>query len=67
MNDMAYQTLNPFTNELVASFPDATKEEVDDAIATAHDAFLSWRRAPISTRTPMLARAAELLRADRRR
>jgi succinate-semialdehyde dehydrogenase/glutarate-semialdehyde dehydrogenase len=64
---MAYQTINPYTNEVVATFPDATKEEVDLAIAAAHEAFLSWRESPFSTRTAVLAKAAELLRADRRR
>jgi succinate-semialdehyde dehydrogenase / glutarate-semialdehyde dehydrogenase len=64
---MAYQTINPYTNEVVATFPDATKEEVDAAIAAAHEAFLSWRHSPFSSRTTVLAKAAELLRADRRR
>jgi len=64
---MAYQTINPYTNEVVATFPDATKDEVDAAITAAHEAFLSWRKSPFSTRTAVLAKAAELLRADRRR
>jgi succinate-semialdehyde dehydrogenase/glutarate-semialdehyde dehydrogenase len=64
---MAYQTINPYTNEVVATFPDATKEEVDAAIAAAHEAFLSWRKSSFSTRTSVLAKAAELLRADKRR
>jgi len=64
---VAYQTINPYTNELVATFPDATEEEVDLAIAAAYDAFLSWRRTPFATRTQVLAKAADLLRADRRR
>jgi succinate-semialdehyde dehydrogenase/glutarate-semialdehyde dehydrogenase len=64
---MAYQTINPYTNEVVATFPDATKEEVDAAIAAAHETFLSWRESPFSTRTAALAKAAELLRADKRR
>jgi succinate-semialdehyde dehydrogenase/glutarate-semialdehyde dehydrogenase len=64
---MSYQTINPYTNETVATFPDATKEEVDAAIAAAHGAFLSWRDTPFPTRTAVLAKAAELLRADKRR
>ncbi|MEO7061198.1 MAG: NAD-dependent succinate-semialdehyde dehydrogenase [Lapillicoccus sp.] len=63
---MTYQTINPYTNEVVATFPDATKEEVDAAIAAAHEAFLSWRETPFSDRTAVLARAAALLRADKR-
>jgi succinate-semialdehyde dehydrogenase/glutarate-semialdehyde dehydrogenase len=64
---MAYQTINPHTNEVVATFPDATNEEVDSAITAAHEAFLSWRETPFSTRTAVLAKAAGLLRADKRR
>jgi succinate-semialdehyde dehydrogenase/glutarate-semialdehyde dehydrogenase len=64
---MTYQTVNPYTNEVVATFPDATKEEVGAAIASAHEAFLAWRDTPFSTRTTMLAKAAGLLRAERRR
>jgi succinate-semialdehyde dehydrogenase/glutarate-semialdehyde dehydrogenase len=64
---MSYQTINPYTNETVATFPDATKEEVDAAIAAAHEAFLSWRDTSFSARTAVLAKAAELLRADKRR
>jgi succinate-semialdehyde dehydrogenase/glutarate-semialdehyde dehydrogenase len=64
---MTYQTINPYTNETVATFPDATKEEVDAAITAAHKAFLSWRDTPFSTRTAFLAKAATLLRAEKRR
>lgn len=64
---MTYQTINPYTNEVVATFADATVEEVDAAIAAAHSAFLAWRETPFSTRTAVLAKAAELLRADKRR
>jgi succinate-semialdehyde dehydrogenase/glutarate-semialdehyde dehydrogenase len=64
---MTYQTINPVTNEVVATFPDASKEEVDAAIAAAHEAFLSWRESAFSTRTAFLAKAAALLRADKKR
>jgi succinate-semialdehyde dehydrogenase/glutarate-semialdehyde dehydrogenase len=64
---MTYQTINPYTNETVATFPDATKEEVDAAITAAHKAFLSWRETSFSTRTAFLAKAATLLRAEKRR
>lgn len=64
---MTYQTINPYTNEVVATFPDATREEVDAAIQAAHDAFLSWRRSPYATRTAVLRKAAELMRVYKRR
>ncbi|MES2092533.1 MAG: NAD-dependent succinate-semialdehyde dehydrogenase [Actinomycetota bacterium] len=64
---MTYQTINPYTNEVLATFADVTKEEVDAAITAAHHAFLAWRDTPFSTRTAVLAKAAELLRTEKRR
>jgi succinate-semialdehyde dehydrogenase / glutarate-semialdehyde dehydrogenase len=64
---MTYQTINPYTSEVVATFPDATTDEVDAAILAAHVAFLDWRETPFPTRTAVLAKAAQLLRADKRR
>jgi succinate-semialdehyde dehydrogenase/glutarate-semialdehyde dehydrogenase len=64
---MAYQTINPYTNEVVATFADATQQEVDLAIDQAYGAFLTWRHSSFSARTAVLARAAKLLRTDRRR
>lgn len=60
---MAYATLNPFTGETLKTYPDATDDEVRDAIARAHDAFLSWKDASFATRRAILQRAADLLRA----
>lgn len=63
---MTYQTVNPYTNELVKSYPFASEDEIDATIERAHEAFLSWRRTGSSERTKVLARAAELLRGDKR-
>lgn len=59
---MSYQTINPFTNETVASFPDATDAEVDQALETASAAFAQWRTVAATERAAMLGRAATLLR-----
>lgn len=63
---MAYQTVNPYTNELVREFATATDEEVDAAIGAAHEAFRSWRNVAVKDRVAVLARAAELLRENKR-
>jgi succinate-semialdehyde dehydrogenase/glutarate-semialdehyde dehydrogenase len=62
---MTYQTVNPYTNELIASYDFATPEEIDATIEKAHEAFLRWRTTGPVDRSKVLARAAELLRADR--
>lgn len=61
---MAYATTNPYTGELVKTFPDATDEQVKQAIETAHATFLSWKETPMSERAAVLTKAASLLRAN---
>ena len=61
---MAYATTNPYTGELLRTFPDATDAEVDQAIENAHVAFLEWRETPIAKRAAILQKAADILRRD---
>lgn len=61
---MAYATINPYTGEQVASFPDATDAEVNSAIDKAHNAFLAWRETSFAERAKILQKAADLLRAN---
>ncbi len=63
---MTYQTVNPYTNELVNSYEFATDAEIDATIEKAHAAFLSWRTSGSGDRSKVLSRAAELLREDKR-
>ncbi|MCD9007150.1 NAD-dependent succinate-semialdehyde dehydrogenase [Luteimonas sp. XNQY3] len=64
---MAFATVNPFTGETLKTFPEASHDEIDAAIARAHAAFLDWRERPLDARAKVLGRAAELLRAEPRR
>ena len=57
---MGYATTNPYTNEVVKTFPDATDADVDAALDKAHAAFLSWRTTSFSERSQVLAKAAAL-------
>lgn len=59
---MAYQTINPYTNEVVASFPTATDDEIIAAIAKAHEAFLSWRETSFGRRAELMGNTADILR-----
>ena len=63
---MSYQTVNPYTGELVKSYAYASDQEIDATIEKAHEAFLSWRTTMSGDRAKFLTRAAELLRADKR-
>lgn len=61
---MAYATINPYTGETIKTFADATDAEVRDAIANAHNAFLSWKDASFADRGRILQKAADLLRKN---
>jgi succinate-semialdehyde dehydrogenase / glutarate-semialdehyde dehydrogenase len=54
-------SINPATGETVATFPALGPSDIDDRLAAAHRASLSWRAAPIAQRVAVLRRAAELL------
>ncbi|KAB7789201.1 NAD-dependent succinate-semialdehyde dehydrogenase [Bifidobacterium cebidarum] len=62
---MTYATVNPYTNETVATFANATPEEVDAALDTAHESFLVWRDLPVAQRVAVLEQAAEILEENR--
>lgn len=59
---MAYVTINPFTGETVAEFPETTDQDVALALDSAQEAFESWRERSVAERVQVLARAARLLR-----
>ncbi|WP_066567153.1 NAD-dependent succinate-semialdehyde dehydrogenase [Snodgrassella sp. CFCC 13594] len=61
---MAFATVNPYTNELVKQFPDATDADVVAAIDSADSAFQSWKKTSHAERRAILQKAADLLRAD---
>ncbi len=61
---MAYATTNPYTGEVLKTFADATDVEVEQAVANAHKAFLSWKEAPFAVRAKVMHSAAVLLRKN---
>src|SRR5690242_17188575 len=56
------QAVNPATEEVIASFDAFGPEEIEMAVAEAHDAYLSWRERPIAERAVPMRRLAGLLR-----
>ncbi|WP_430298253.1 NAD-dependent succinate-semialdehyde dehydrogenase [Sinomonas sp. B1-1] len=66
-DEPGYRVLNPATGEVVETFPTATDEQVQEALAAAQSAFESWRETPIETRAKVVARIGELFteRADK--
>ncbi len=61
---MAYATTNPYTGEVLKTFPDATDAEVEKAIGNAHNAFLSWKETSFAERARIMQNAADILRKE---
>ncbi|MBF4563070.1 NAD-dependent succinate-semialdehyde dehydrogenase [Microbacterium sp. VKM Ac-2870] len=63
---MTYAVVNPATGETLATYPDATTEEVSAAIAAAAEAARTWGRSSApAERAALLRRVAELHRERR--
>lgn len=41
---MAYKTINPFTNEIVKEFPNATDSQIAEALTTTHNLYRVWKK-----------------------
>lgn len=60
---MAYQTINPFTEELVKTFKEHTDTQLAEIIAKAADAYQKhWRLKSFAERKAVVNRAASILR-----
>ncbi len=53
--------VNPTTHEPIGRVGISTKEEIDDAVKSAQEAFPDWRRTPAVSRARYLFRLAQLL------
>jgi succinate-semialdehyde dehydrogenase/glutarate-semialdehyde dehydrogenase len=61
---MDYQTINPATGEIVATFPTISDEALEQATKQAHAAYLDWRGRPVEERARLMSAAAARLRRD---
>ena len=57
---------NPATQENLCDVPFATAAEIERAIASAKDAFESWREVPVSERARLMLRYQDLLKTHQR-
>lgn len=64
---MAYATTNPYSGEVVKEFETATDQQIQDAIAQADSTFHQWRETSFEEREAVLAKAAEILRENKRK
>ncbi|NLR08407.1 MULTISPECIES: NAD-dependent succinate-semialdehyde dehydrogenase [Lactobacillaceae] len=61
---MAYQTTNPYTNEVVKTYEDATPEYVESSLAQAQALYKKWRNDPVATRIPVLRKLAQIFKDE---
>jgi succinate-semialdehyde dehydrogenase/glutarate-semialdehyde dehydrogenase len=61
---MAIATQNPATGETLRTFEPHTRDQVEQALATAHATFEEWRLTTFAERAALMRRAADLLDED---
>ena len=61
---MTFATTNPFTGEVLKTFPTATDDEIRQAIGKADGAFKLWRETCFAKRAGVMQAAADILRKD---
>ena len=59
---MAIESVNPATGEILETFRESTREDVDRMLAAAHAAFLEWRDTRFAARAKNMRQAATMLR-----
>ena len=57
-----FETRNPATGEILATFPSAAKAEVDESARVAKAAFEKWKKTPAPRRGELLLEAARIFR-----
>lgn len=63
---MAYQTVNPYTNEVEKKYANSTDQEVEMALANAHQLYLRWRNgAELEQRKQVITKLGALLRQNK--
>ncbi|HSN15286.1 MAG TPA: NAD-dependent succinate-semialdehyde dehydrogenase [Anaeromyxobacteraceae bacterium] len=60
-------SINPATGETFARYEELTDGELEARLARAAERFQTWRRLPIAQRAALMARAAEVLEAQKER
>ncbi|HKD36940.1 MAG TPA: aldehyde dehydrogenase family protein, partial [Pirellulales bacterium] len=53
--------INPATGEVFAQAPDATRSDLDRAVASAKAAFKLWKKKPFAERRALVERAGDVI------
>jgi succinate-semialdehyde dehydrogenase/glutarate-semialdehyde dehydrogenase len=63
---MTWQTINPASGAVVASYEETSPDAVQATIASAHQAYLEWRQTSFRQRAGLMRGAADVLRGNAR-
>ena len=56
--------IDPATEQVIATVPDASREQLDQAVASARHALSAWAATPLNERRAVLGRIAGILAAN---
>ncbi|MFB9769531.1 NAD-dependent succinate-semialdehyde dehydrogenase [Lactiplantibacillus modestisalitolerans] len=62
---MAYQSINPYNNQVLKSYPNASDADLEAALVAGHQLYKQWRGESSATRKPILHQIAALMRAHK--
>ena len=61
-----YESINPYTNQLIKSYPTATQEEIEQALETGEKLYLTWHSQLPATRSKLLHKIANNFQKHRK-
>lgn len=56
-----YESVNPYNQEKLASFPTLTNERLEQSLQTAHEVAATWSRIPLAERAKRMLHLAQLI------
>ncbi len=59
------QSINPYTQKLIAEYPEHSQEELDQKVQTSEEAFMQWKEKSFSERASLFYKLAEVLSAGK--
>src|SRR5262245_25567572 len=60
-NGKSFENRNPATGELISIYPEATRQDIAEAVKAARKALDSWRKMPIAKRGELLLKSMRIL------
>jgi succinate-semialdehyde dehydrogenase/glutarate-semialdehyde dehydrogenase len=58
------QSINPYNNEVIASYTEATQDQIKEILKKSANAFLDWKQSTFIKRSEYLLKTAELLKSE---